>query len=183
MGKNETQICKQFWAKADYLPLEAIVDYWCGEKNPQECRKAKTYAIITACDNNEILFERTVPWKAPVLELAEKGQLLIKRQSFETWAQQFEDGDDAIPKPLSTTREQTLLKIIGALIRIHYNKPAYRIGDRLNASVIGRSILGKLKTNEGLKDIRKAIPDAILAIEENFDGDPVFWVEVDSTNS
>jgi len=164
--KNE---CDQFWGKSDLLPMDAILDYWCDNK-PNECREAKKYAIIKACKDGEIHYESRAPWPAGVLELVEKDLILIRRETFDVWAACFlEEGEQAIPPIYSTKAEATLLKIIGALITIHYDKQAFKTGGKPNASAIEAAILGKLKRNDGLRDgtIRKKIPVAMDAIKEN----------------
>ena len=72
-------------------------------------------------------------------------------------------------KDINPKKEKTLLKIIGALVRIHYDKEAYKINGRFNALAIESSIKQRLSTDEGLKDktIRTQIPEAIKALEEN----------------
>ena len=163
--------CNKFWGKSDLLPINAILDYWCDNK-PDECREAKKYAILKACQDGDVIFESNAPWRASARELIEKNQILINRESFDAWAAAFlEEGESAAPPIFNTKSEQTLLKLIGALITIHYDKQTFKTGDNFNASAIEEDILRKLENNNGLKSgtIRKKIPAALDAIKENFD--------------
>jgi hypothetical protein len=60
--------CDQYWSEADYPPVQAILDYWCG--NTPECREAKKIAIISACERGEIKYARTdgKDFRDPVLD-------------------------------------------------------------------------------------------------------------------
>ncbi len=111
--------CSPYWAEAEYLPIEALVDYWC-ESDPI-CRKAKFFALVAACDKGEIQYARSdgKTFDDPVMDLANRGILLIHRESFEAWMRKFPDrknvGDFL---PLSQRSETTYLNIIGALIEV-----------------------------------------------------------------
>jgi hypothetical protein len=82
--------CDHIWAETDYLPLEAILEYWCD--NDYECREAKKWAIIKACEANKIEYTRAdnKVWQAPISELIEKNILLLHRKSFKKWADQLD---------------------------------------------------------------------------------------------
>ena len=167
--RNERD-CSHLWSRVSSLPLETILDYWC--ERDQSCREAKKFAIIEACENEEIEYTRTdgKTFEDPVLLLANRDILAINRRSFEEWASQFET-KEVMPKPLTSKEENNLLKIIGALIQVHYDKEAYKHGTKFNASAIEIHIMSKLnlRNGSGLQygTIRKKIPAAIEAIKEN----------------
>ena len=117
------QNCNAFWAEAEYLPIQALVDYWC--ENDQDCYKAKFYALVAACDRDEIQYTRSdgKAFDDPIIDLANRQILLIHRESFEAWMSKFPDrkreGDIlSLPKKAETT----YLNIIGAMIEIMFYK-------------------------------------------------------------
>ena len=61
--------CESYWAESDYLPVNAVLDYWCD--NNLECKEAKKYAIIAACERGLIQFKRNdgKNFKDPIFEL------------------------------------------------------------------------------------------------------------------
>lgn len=72
---------------------------------------------------------------------------------------------------INPKRERTLLKVIGALIHIHYNKNPYKTGEKFNATQIEEHIMSKIPKTIGIapQTIRKqVVPPALEAIEENF---------------
>lgn len=94
--------CYTYWAEADHLTVDAALDYWCGY-NP-ECREAKKFAIIAACERKEIQYARTDgrDFRDPVLDLIGRGILVLERESFERWAKRVDtDPDLHLPGKLS----------------------------------------------------------------------------------
>lgn len=85
--------CQKYWGSSDYLPFSAALDYWCDSHNT-ECREAKKYAIISACERGEIDYRRTdgKDFKDPFLEMIGRNILVISRESFSAWVIQFDDG-------------------------------------------------------------------------------------------
>ncbi len=79
--------CSQYWSFADYLPVDAVLDYWC-EGQGDDCRAAKKYALITACENGHVEYTRAdgKTFNDPVMELIGRDILLIRKTSFEQWA-------------------------------------------------------------------------------------------------
>lgn len=93
------QKCYHYWAEADHLTVDAALDYWCGY-NP-ECREAKKFAIIAACERKEIQYARTDgrDFRDPVLNLIGRGILVLDRESFERWAKSVDtDADLHLPE-------------------------------------------------------------------------------------
>lgn len=163
--------CSAYWSKADFMPIHAILDYWC-DKKPHDCREAKKQAILAACDNDEIEYTRNddKPFKDSVYSLDTRGILLIKRESFDGWASQFSDEGSPLPPRENFRSEQTLLKIIGALLVANYqNKRPYMQGGKINAAQVYGHLSQSLTNIKGLSDstVRKKIPQAMQAISEN----------------
>lgn len=173
MPYNPESPCSDYWKKTDWMPIEAILDYWC-ENIPQqhECKEAKKHAIIAACDNNEIAYMRSDghDWPDPIYNLAAKQILLINRESFEAWSGQFSGKTSPLPPRGYTKREETLLKIIGGLLMANYNgKPAYMTGSKLNKTSVAEHIQQGLPNIEGLgtTTITEKITPALEAIKGN----------------
>lgn len=105
--------CSQYWLKSDYLPADTILDYWC-EGRGDECRTAKKFALIAACEREEIEYTRSdgKDFKDPVELLIGSGVLLIKRESFESWL----DGWESIP--VSPSKLQNSVKVENNLLKI-----------------------------------------------------------------
>jgi hypothetical protein len=82
--------CDHYWTESEFLPVNAALDYWCG--NNPVCREAKKFAIIAACERGEIEYARTdgKDFNDPVLELIGKRVLVIHRESFERWAKKID---------------------------------------------------------------------------------------------
>lgn len=97
--------CSQFWEFAEWLPHDAVLDYWCVEDD--YCRRAKEMALITACENQIVTFREAapMPFHRGIRELATKGDLLVERASFETWAVTI-DGKSPLPPPNNSSRVQ-----------------------------------------------------------------------------
>ncbi|MBF0629286.1 MAG: hypothetical protein HQL91_13805 [Magnetococcales bacterium] len=108
--------CNAYWAEAKFLPISAIVDYWC-EGDPN-CHKAKFFALIAACEDGEIEYARSdgKPFQDPVLDLANRDILLIHRASFEKWIEKFPENKAGDILPMRSQTETVYLNIIGALI-------------------------------------------------------------------
>lgn len=79
--------CSQYWGIAEYLPLDAVLDYWC-DGQEYDCRNAKKYALIGACERRDVLYARTdgKTFNDPILELIGRNMLIIHRESFQKWA-------------------------------------------------------------------------------------------------
>jgi len=107
--------CDHYWAASDYLPVTAVLDYWCG--NNYECKEAKKFAIITACEKGLIKYKRTdgKDFHDPVLDLIGRGIIVIERKSFEEWSKRI-DNNAALNLPIGQRAEKTYLNIIGALL-------------------------------------------------------------------
>ena len=178
---NEKYAYEQYWAEANYLPFEVVLE-WC-KKEPDNF-EARKHAVISACQKKIIKYDYEDPraedhyvqylndfgkYADWVEFLVSQKDLLIERASFLEWINSLKEDKHATPPIYNFKAEQTLLKIIGALITIHYDRQAFKIGEKPNASAIEEAILGKLKRSDGLKDgtIRKKIPFAIDAIKEN----------------
>ncbi len=108
--------CDHYWAEAEYLPIDAILDYWCG--NNHECREAKKFAIIAACEREEIEYARIdgKDFGDAVLDLIGRGVVVvIHRESFEQWAEKI-DARNKPDLPLDVRKERAYLNTIGALL-------------------------------------------------------------------
>ena len=107
--------CDRYWAESVYLPVDAVLDYWCG--NIIECKEAKKFAIITACERGEISYKRTdgKDFNDPVLDLIGRDVVVIQRESFEQWAKKI-DSNNKPNLPLDARSETTYLHIIGAML-------------------------------------------------------------------
>jgi len=117
--------CSAYWNESRYLPISAVVDYWC-EGDPN-CYKAKFFALVAACEEGEIEYTRVdgKKFEDPILDLARKDILLIHRESFEKWIQKFPTEKVGDILPLRSTTETVYLNIIGALIETIVSKDSY----------------------------------------------------------
>jgi hypothetical protein len=111
--------CSPFWGESEYLPISALVDYWC--ENDPECQKAKFYALVAACNRGEVQYIRSdgKDYQDPVMDLAKRGILDIHRESFDEWMKKFPDpkkGQDILPPGVKA--RTTYHNIIGALVKI-----------------------------------------------------------------
>jgi hypothetical protein len=85
------------------------------------------------------------------------------------------DETKADGKTINSKSEQTLLKIIGALLHLHYNRSPFIIDGKPNALRIEEDILSNLGKDsikiDGLRDgtIRRKIPAAFKSIKEIFE--------------
>ena len=113
--------CDQYWAEAEYLPIKAVLDYWCGSS--PECREAKKFAIIAACERGEVEYSRTdgKDFSDPVLDLMGRGIFVIHRDSFEQWARKI-DQRNKPDLPMDSRSETTYLNIIGAMLETFIHK-------------------------------------------------------------
>ena len=107
--------CEHYWAESEYLPVNAVLDYWCGVS--LKCKEAKKHAIISALERGLIQYKRAdgKNFNDPFLELIGKNIILIHRESFVTWSERI-DKNAAINLPLSERSETTYLNIIFALV-------------------------------------------------------------------
>lgn len=122
MANSPRQSCNAYWAEAEYLPISAIVDYWC--ENDPECHKAKFFALVAACERGEIDYVRAdgKNFQDPVLDLANRDILLIHRESFEVWIKKFPEKRVGDILPMRQPTETVYLNIIGALIEVMLTK-------------------------------------------------------------
>lgn len=91
---------KERWKKPDYLTVEAILNYWfCFDKQDKEKQRL---ALKYACMQGQVecLYEGLGKSEGSVAELFESGNLVIKRQSLDDWAdgRQIETKDPGTPK-------------------------------------------------------------------------------------
>lgn len=107
--------CSRYWDRADHILLNDVVSYWCewSGHDLAHCREAKKAAICSAIDKGSIHFRRRdgKPQQDDIYELAARNQLLVERETFFSWVQQFADA----PKPekqLGTTEKNSLLKLV-----------------------------------------------------------------------
>ena len=117
--------CSHIWAVSDYLPPEAILEYWC--RGDARCRVAKEHAIMSACDKGRINFIRADGKSFSddnARELARRGLLLIERTSFEKYAE-IVDGGSPLPateKEANAKSENNNNILVGALLQILLEK-------------------------------------------------------------
>ena len=160
--------CGKFWAFANHLPLDQVVTYWCeksGFKNIN-CKEAKKAAIVAGCERGMIEYSRSdgKTFDDPPHDLAQRGLLTIKRDSFDAWhAENFGEESPLPEKPLSTIERNTLLTIIAVLCeeaRLDYSKPAKTanlIADtaaRMGLAIGESTIEGHLKKIPGALETR-----------------------------
>ncbi|MBZ4209865.1 MAG: hypothetical protein LAD29_01960 [Rhodoferax sp.] len=76
----------------------AILEHWC--QGDRDCWKAKSLALVSACERGEINYERSdgKTFEDPVLELFRRQLLLIERASFEAWVIKIE-GSNPLNSP------------------------------------------------------------------------------------
>ena len=123
--------CSRYWDRADHILLDHVVSYWCESSGHDHahCREAKKAAICSAIDKGLIHFRRRdgKPQQDDIYELAARHQLLVEKETFIAWAQQFADAPK-LEKPLGTTEKNSLLKlVIGMAIKGYsYNVEAKR---------------------------------------------------------
>ena len=112
--------CSIYWQHSDYLPLDAVVTYWCESSgfNSEHCREAKKSAIFSAIEKKLIKFRRNdgLTFQDDVHELASRGILQIEKDSFNIWIEQFADAP-VIDKSLGTRERRTFLCIIALLCK------------------------------------------------------------------
>jgi hypothetical protein len=115
----EARNCDYYWQHADYLPIDTVVTYWCEKSGFRDdhCRDAKKAAICSAVDRKDVRFKRSdgKTFDDGAYDMAARGILLIERDSFNAWADQFTDAP-VIEKPFTTKERGNLLNIIGALL-------------------------------------------------------------------
>ncbi len=82
--------CQKYWDASDWLSPVAILEQWC--QGDRDCWKAKSLALVSACERGEINYERSdgKTFEDPVLELFRRQLLLIERASFEAWVIKIE---------------------------------------------------------------------------------------------
>jgi hypothetical protein len=157
--------CNQYWAHADALPVETIVDYWCEKSGfrAAHCKAAKIAAIVTACERGVLEYGRTdgKDFKDAPTDLQGRGILTIERSSFDAWVTTNFENESPLPeKPLGTTERNTLLTIIAALCKeakIDYTKPAKAAGLIQSTAALMQVSIGETTIEGHLKKI----PDAL----------------------
>ena len=82
--------CLKYWDASDWLTPVVILEQWC--KGDQECWRAKTLALVSACERGEVSYQRSdgKTFNDPVFELFRRQLLLIERASFEAWVIKIE---------------------------------------------------------------------------------------------
>lgn len=143
--------CSRYWEQADYLPLDAIISYWCeseGLKSPK-CLESKRYAICGAIERGEINYKRSdgKSFNDDALDLASMGLLRIEKNSFNAWVKQFVNAPQ-LDKTLSARERDTLLNIIGALVELIQTP---RPGRDSDAAVINE-MLSNYSDKPGIKE-------------------------------
>lgn len=118
---NAMQDCNAFWAYADHLPIDQVIQYWCERSghNAQHCRDAKRAAIVAECERGNIQYRRSdgKTFTDPASDLAARGVLLIEKASFDAWYSENFEGVSPLPEPpLNRRKETTYLNIIGGLL-------------------------------------------------------------------
>ena len=90
--------CQKYWDASDWLSPVAILEQWC--QGDRDCWKAKSLALVSACERGEINYERSdgKTFEDPVLELFRRQLLLIERASFEAWVIKIE-GSNPLNSP------------------------------------------------------------------------------------
>lgn len=117
-----TTDCSVYWQHADRLPLKMVIEYWCQQSgHPEEhCRQAKSAAILAAVRAGKINWSRNdgKTFDDDPDQLAALGVLVIERESFDRWAEQFSDLSPLPAPDLGPRAETTYLNIIGALLEL-----------------------------------------------------------------
>lgn len=143
--------CNQYWQHADYLPIDAVISYWCELSgfNTTHCRDAKKAAICSAVAQKQIKFRRSdgKTFEDDAFILASLGVLQIEKDSFNVWAARFSDAP-VIEKPLIDRERETLLNIIGALLELIKSPKNNRDS---NAAVI-KEMLANYSDKPGIKE-------------------------------
>ena len=82
--------CQKYWDASDWLIPEAILEQWC--RGDRDCWKAKTLALLSACERGEINYQRSdgKSFDDPLWELFRRQILLVERSSFEAWVLKIE---------------------------------------------------------------------------------------------
>ncbi len=113
--------CKKYWALADFLPVETIVEYWCQKSgfHSAHCREAKIAAIVAACEKEEIRYGRSdgKDFRDSPTDLKGRGILTIERESFDSWVVKNFEKDSPLPsKPLDVRERTAYLNTIAVLL-------------------------------------------------------------------
>lgn len=191
--------CFKYWDLCSTITLEAAVALWC-DVEPGElqslnfstsCMDAKREAIVDALSDGRIDYEsRAVPrsdgrgmiWTNDLDELIAKDGLRIKKDSLRRWFLDMPFGDrpaflfdemrqaDMLPDG-GEVAEMNAMRALAVMAWImSTNKSAYAIGNRPNASEIGKAIeplAAKAFGDDvrGFKAFHKKISKALALLE------------------
>jgi hypothetical protein len=155
--------CSIYWQHSDYLPLDAVVTYWCESSgfDAAHCREAKRSAICSAIEKKLIKFRRNdgLTFQDDVHELASRGILQIEKDSFNIWIEQFADAP-VIDEPLSAKERGSLLVMIAVLCKeakLEYKTPSKTAKLILDMAYEMGVSIGETTIENNLKKI----PDAL----------------------
>ncbi|OEE69830.1 hypothetical protein A1OO_03345 [Enterovibrio norvegicus FF-33] len=94
MFGNETENrCQKYWAQANYILARDLVEEWCRLEDGQEqCRLAKSHALIARCEEGEIntmLTNGKTAFTGRMHEYYKNGILLVEKESAFDWIESF----------------------------------------------------------------------------------------------
>ncbi len=94
--------CQKYWDQSDWLIPVVILEQWC--QGDQDCWKAKTLALMSACERGEVKYQRTdgKSFDDSVWELFRRQLLIVERASFDAWVIKIEGHN-----PLKSLPRQT----------------------------------------------------------------------------
>lgn len=164
--------CEIYWERADYLPVEAVISYWCN--NNCHCQEAKTHALLGALERGEVKFRRAdgKNFIDPIHQLHHRGLILVERESFITWAKGISSEAELRnlqrDMAISPRSETTYLNILGSLLNlITTTSPGgqkYSIFE--SQSAIIESILANFPNTPGLS--KRTLEDKFGAANKAF---------------
>ncbi len=162
--------CSKYWNLTEFLPLDTVIDYWCSDS--QQCRDAKKFALIHALQNREVGYIRKdgKTFDDDIAELVGRGNILIHKESFDAWAEQFRDSDEDVPI-LHTKERNNLYTLIGALHEILVEKDRYVLPFDLNGKFRSTAqLIEHLQNYElpglSIRHLEDCFRDAKKAIEQ-----------------
>ena len=114
--------CESYWELSDYLPFNAVVNYWCA--NNQSCIEPKRHALLSALERGDVKFQRSdgKTFEDPIYDLYQRELILVERESFLAWSKKISNETekqnlrDSIAVGLRS--ETTYLNIIGAMLKL-----------------------------------------------------------------
>lgn len=97
--------CQQYLESAEWVRLSDLINDWC--QSDATCREIKKLAILGACERGELEYTRSdgKDFADPVMDLHSRGLLLINKNSFYEWKQQFEAKDKPAVKPPQSLKD------------------------------------------------------------------------------